>query len=433
MLEERLAALPTAARDDLKVIATTPEEKRSDVQKYVAEKFQDVLKITVADLTKRFDEFSAEIKKSQQAINEQKSKLRPKPQIRALYDMGGEPSAAYLMLRGDAQTPGERVEPGVPSVLRAGLAPYSVVPPKANPESSGRRLALARWLIQPNHPLTARVMVNRIWMHHFGRGLVASAANFGRTGTPPSHPELLDWLATEFVRSGWSMKAMHRLIMNSNAYRQSSRFDSAIHQEDPDNVLLSRMPMRRLEAEALYDSILKVAGSFDSTAFGPPTEIEIKPEGEIVAKGTKAGWRRSVYVLQRRQAPVTILDVFDLPPMSPNCIERRQSTVPTQALQMMNSDLMQQHSRYLAGRLIDEFGNDRAKQIHTLYLRALSRPPTTLETEKAVGEIDALTKHWTTHLAQEKTDAPVKSTAEWRALADFCKAMLSSAEFLYVD
>ena len=233
LLEERLAALPTAARDDLKVIATTPEEKRSDVQKYVAEKFQDVLKITVADLTKRFDEFSAEIKKTQQAINEKKSKLRPKPQIRALYDMGGEPSAAYLMLRGDAQTPGERVEPGVPSVLRVGLAPYTVVPPKANSESSGRRLALARWLIQPNHPLTARVMVNRIWMHHFGRGLVASAANFGRTGTPPSHPELLDWLATEFVRSGWSMKAMHRLIMNSNAYRQSSRFDSAIHQEIP--------------------------------------------------------------------------------------------------------------------------------------------------------------------------------------------------------
>ena len=380
LLEERLAALPTAARDDLKVIATTPEEKRTDVQKYLADKFQDVLKITAADLIKRFDEFSAEIKKTQQAINEQRGKLRPKPQIRALYDMGGEPSAAYLMLRGDAQTPGEPVAPGVPSVLRVGLAPYTVVPPAANPESSGRRLALARWLVQPNHPLTARVMVNRIWMHHFGRGLVASAANFGRTGTPPSHPELLDWLATEFVRSGWSMKTMHRLIMTSSAYRQSSRFDPAIHQADPDNVLLSRMPMRRLEAEALYDSILKVAGSLDSTAFGPPVEIEVKPEGEIVAKGTKAGWRRSVYVLQRRKTPVTILELFDLPPMSPNCIERRQSTVPTQALQMMNGDLLQQHSRYLAGRLIDEFGNDRAKQIRALYLRALSRPPTAKET-----------------------------------------------------
>jgi mono/diheme cytochrome c family protein len=433
LLEERLAALPTSAKDELKAIVATPEDKRSDVQKYLADKFQDTLKITAGDLAKRFTEFSAELKKSQHAIDEQRQKLRPKPLIRALYDMGGEPSAAYLMLRGDAQTPGERVEPGVPSVLRVGLAPYKIVSPTANPESSGRRLALARWLIQPNHPLTARVMANRIWMHHFGRGLVASPANFGRTGSPPSHPELLDWLATEFVRSGWSMKAMHRLIMNSNAYRQSSRFDPAIHAADPDNVLLSRMPMRRLEAEALYDSIVKVSGSYDSTAFGPPVEIEVKPQGEVVAKGTKAGWRRSVYVLQRRKTPVTILEVFDLPPMSPNCIERRQSTVPTQALQMMNSDLLHQHSRYLAGRLIDEFGADREKQIRALYLRALSRPPTPQEIRQATGEIESLAKQWTGHLVEEKSGAPVKFTAEWRALSDFCQAMLSSAAFLYVD
>jgi hypothetical protein len=244
---------------------------------------------------------------------------------------------------------------------------------------------------------------------------------------------LLDWLATEFVSSGWSMKAMHRLMMTSNAYRQSSRLDPAIHTADPDNILLSRMPLRRLEAEELYDSILKVAGRYDPTAFGPPVEIEVKPEGEVVAKGTRDGWRRSVYVLQRRKTPVTILEVFDLPPMSPNCVERRQSTVPTQALQMMNSDLLQEHSRYLGGRLIDEFGSDREKHIRALYLRALSRPPSSQETQRAEGDIDVLTKHWIAHLVKEKSDAPVKTTAEWRALSDFCKAMLSSAEFLYVD
>ena len=128
------------------------------------------------------------------------------------------------------------------------------------------------WLVQPNHPLTARVMVNRIWMHHFSKGLVASPSNFGRTGVPPSHPELLDWLATEFVQRGWSMKAMHRLIMTSTAYRQSSRFDPAVHQADPDNVLLSRMPMRRMDAEALYDSVLTVTGRLDLAQFGPPAE-----------------------------------------------------------------------------------------------------------------------------------------------------------------
>jgi hypothetical protein len=433
LLEERLAPFPVSVKDDLRAIVDTPEEKRTELQKHLAEKFQETLKITPEELVKRFEDFKPEFEKSQKAIAEQKGKLRPKPLIRALFDMGGEPSVAYLLRRGDAQTPGEPVQPGVPSVIRAGLAPYKTSTPNANPDSSGRRLALARWLVQPNHPLTARVMVNRIWMHHFGKGLVASPANFGRNGFPPSHPELLDWLATEFVRSGWSMKAMHRLIMTSAAYRQSSDVGIAVHQADPDNLLLSRMPMRRMEAEVLYDSILKVTGSLDSTLFGPPVEVEIKPEGEIVAKGTKAGWRRSIYVLQRRRTPMTMLEVFDQPPMSPNCIERRQSTVPTQALQMMNSDVVQERSRYMAGRLVDQFGNDREKQIQALYLRALSRPPTGQEVKLATSEIDALTRQWMTHLKNEKNDAPIKSTAEWKALSDFCQIMLSSAEFLYVD
>jgi hypothetical protein len=433
LLDERLAALPSSVKDDLRGVVATPEEKRSDLQKYLAEKFQATLKITPEELGKRFEDFKPEFEKSQKGIAEQKGKLLPTPLIRALFDMGGEPSVAYLMRRGDAQTPGEPVQPGVPSVIRAGLAPYKITTPNANLESSGRRLALARWLVQPNHPLTARVMVNRIWMYHFGRGLVASPSNFGRNGVPPSHPELLDWLATEFVRSGWSMKAIHRLIMTAAAYRQSSHVDSVVQRGDPDNLLLSRMPMRRMDAEVLYDSILKVTGSFDSTLFGPPVEVDIKPEGEVVAKGTKMGWRRSVYVLQRRRTPMTMLDVFDLPPMSPNCIERRQSTVPTQALQMMNSDVVQERSRYFAGRLVDEFGNDREKQMQALYLRALSRPPTEQEIRLATNEIDALTKRWRVHLENEKNDAPVQSTAEWKALSGFCQAMLSSAEFLYID
>src|SRR5262249_45207651 len=151
-----------------------------------------------------------------------------------------------LLRRGDAQMIGEPVEPGVPSVLKVGLSEYKVTP--AGPDSTGRRLALARWLTQPNHPLTARVAVNRIWMHHFGRGIVASASNFGHLATPPSHPELLDWLATEFVARGWSVKSMHRLIMTSAAYRQSSQVDAS-SSADPENILLGRMTMRRMDAE----------------------------------------------------------------------------------------------------------------------------------------------------------------------------------------
>jgi hypothetical protein len=276
-------------------------------------------------------------------------------------------------------------------------------------------------------------MVNRVWMHHFGRGLVASPANFGRTGVAPSHPELLDWLATEFVRGGWSLKAVHRLILTSTAYRQSSRIEPTLQQADPENVFLSRMPLRRMDAEVLHDSILKVVGRLDPTPFGPPVEVEIKPEGEVVAKGSISGWRRSIYVLERRRTPLTLLEAFDLPPMSPNCIERRQSTVPTQALQMMNSDVILQHSRYLAGRLIDEFGDNWERLVDHLYLRALSRHANSEEIKQALEGITEVEKQWKIHLENEKYEAPKLSTARWRALADFCHALLSSGEFLYID
>jgi cytochrome c553 len=433
LLQERLEALPQSVRDDLRKTAETSEEKRTNVQKYLAEKFESTLKITTEDLIKKYPEFKPEGERLRKAIDETKARLRPKPQIRALFDMGGEPSAVYLLRRGDVRTPGERVQPGVPSVLRAGLKPYKPEPPRPGSDSSGRRLALARWLVQPNHPLTSRVMVNRIWMHHFGRGIVASPANFGHTGSPPSHPELLDWLATEFVRQRWSVKAMHRLIMTSSAYRQTSRIDAKAHEADPDNVLISRMPMRRLDAEALYDSVLAVTGRLDPAQFGAPAEIDMKPDGEVTAKPAKAGYRRSIYVLQRRVYPMTQLDVFDLPQLGPNCIERRQSTVPTQALQMMNGDTLRELSRYMAGRLIDEFGEDERKQIGQAYLRAYSRQPSQAEMETALQGIGELKTQWMSHLEQEKPETPKMYTARWRALADLCRTLLSSAEFLYVD
>jgi len=277
-------------------------------------------------------------------------------------------------------------------------------------------------------------MVNRIWMHHFGRGLVTSPANFGRIGAPPSHPELLDWLATEFVRNGWSVKAMHRLIMTSTAYRQSSHLDPDRQSRDPENMLLSRMPARRMDAEQLYDSILKVTGQLDDTAFGPPVPVEVKPAGEVVGAGSrKQGWRRSVYLLQRRSTPLTMLEVFDLPPMSPNCIQRSYSTVPTQELELTNSEVMRERARYWAGRLIDEFGARQEKQIEEIYVRAFARRPTAEETRLAIRDLAELSRQWYTHLGDEKFDAPRAASAEWAALADFCQAILGSPEFSYID
>jgi mono/diheme cytochrome c family protein len=433
LLEERLAVLPEVVRDDLKAAAAVPADKRTQTQKYLIEKFEDTLKIADEDLEKKFPQFKTQAAEFNKQIEENKKKLREKPQIRALYEMGGEPSGTYLLRRGEAQQIGEAVQPGVPSVLKvAGLAPYQVTQPW--PEASGRRLALARWLVQPNHPLTARVMVNRIWMHHFGKGIVASPSNFGHTGVPPSHPELLDWLATEFVRTGWSIKAMHRLMVTSTAYRQESRVSPEAQSADADNTLLSRMPLRRMDAEQLHDSILLVAGELNPAQFGPSVPVDVLPAGEIVAKGSpKEGWRRAIYILERRTTPPTMLEVFDLPRMSPNCIVRSYSTVSTQALQMMNSEVIRERARYFAGRLLDEFGDNQEAQIEQICLRSFGRRPTPQETALAVRDLRDLAGKWSAHLESQKNEGPRAATSRWYALADLCHAVLSSAEFTYIE
>ncbi len=433
VLDERLANLPESVRQDLIRLEQTPIEQQTEIQRYLARKFSDVLRIDDIKLEKRSAEFKAFRETTHKALDEAKNKLKPEPRIRALYDMGGEPSAVYLLGRGEAQSLLERVAPNVPSVLGVGLAPFQPERPWNHDGASGNRLALARWLTQPDHPLTARVMVNRIWLHHFGRGLVETPANFGRTGAPPSHPELLDWLATEFVRTGWSIKAMHRLMMTSTAYRQNSQVSDRALAMDLDNTLLSRMRLRRMSAEALYDSILRATGRLDPTPFGPPDQVTTKDSGEIVVNGTKKGWRRAVYVLKRRKTPATLLDVFDLPQLTPNCTERSQSTVATQALQMMNGATVRGHARYLAARLMDAFPNDRENQIEQLYLRTLTRSPIRQEVESAQQTLDDLEGQWRGHLEDDSHDAPRDFTARWSALGSLAHALLSSAEFLYVD
>ena len=445
-LKETLAALPGDVRDDLKAVAATPKEKRTGLQRYLARKFKDAVEPSYAALGDRFPEFkkyAAEPQKSIEHIKnvkygsetnfKDKTKFLLKPGIRALYEMGGEPSPAYLLKRGQAQSVGERVYPSVPAVLnRTELTPYRPVKVPGR-DTSGNRLGLARWLTQPNHPLTSRVKVNRIWSHHFGRALVTSPGNFGRTGSKPSHPQLLDWLATEFVDRGWSQKAMHRLIMTSTAYRQSSRVGRRAREGDPDNVLLSRMPLRRLDAEALHDSVLRVTDRLDPTPFGIPVAVEEKPSGEVIPEATERGWRRAIYLLKRRRMPVSALEAFDYPVMMPNCDERRHSTVVVQALQLMNSELMRNHARYLAGRLMDQAPGDPEKQIENLYLRVLTRYPRADEKQRVLASLDTLGEEWKVHLEKRNEAGPRGPTADWSALSSVALTLLNSAEFLYID
>ena len=433
MLDERLEALPASVRSDLQELVGTEEADRTEIQQYLAKEFRDTLEINSVELAKHYPDLKAVADPIQKAIQEAKRGMKPDPHIRVLTDTGGEPSPSYLLKRGDPLNPGEIVDPGVPSVIRVGLQPYEVKEPWPGADSSGRRLALARWLTQPNHPLTARVLVNQVWMRHFGRGLVNTPSNFGRSGSPPSHPELLDWLATEFVESGWSIKHMHRLLMTSAAYRQTSKVDEGVIASDPENILLTRMPLRRMDAEEIYDSILRVSGRLDPEPFGPPSELEVKDNKEVVAKPTDAGYRRSLYVTQRTQTPLTLLEAFDLPRMTPNCLERSTSTVSTQALQMLNGSDVWEHSRYMAGRIIDDVGIDSGEQVDAIFLRALSRKPSADEKQDSLEALDEFARMWPARLEKDQESAPTGWTSRWLALASLCHTVLNSAEFSFVD
>jgi hypothetical protein len=348
------------------------------------------------------------------------------PGIQALWDRG-EPSPTYIYRRGDYLSPGKLVGPGVPSVLTDGKTPFEVRPPWPGAKQTGRRLAFARWLIQPDHPLTARVMVNRLWKHHFGTGLVNTLANFGRAGARPTHPELLDWLAREFVREGWSIKQMHRLMMTSATYRQASAVTPQSERLDPSGAYYSRMPMVRLDAEALYDSLLLAADKLDERRGGPGDRVEVRGDGLVTPAAASGGWRRLIYVEQRRKQIPSHLETFDFPQMNPNCIERRDSTVAPQALHLMNNGMVQQLAEHFADRVRRESGSDPRKQIERAYWIALSRPPSEEEREVSLAAVAQLTERWS------KTAGIAGDESVRRALATFCQTLVNSGGFLYVD
>ena len=417
LLDEKVPGVDIGAQADLRGILGEGLDHRAEeagVQEELAE--NDPAYLRAVELLESFVE--------------ERLSLKTKPLVRALFDMGGDPTPVHVLYRGEHRNPGPPVGPGVPSVLSTGIRPYRLQPLEW---SSGRRLALAEWLVQPSHPLTARVMVNRVWQHYFGNGIVPTAGNFGRTGAAPTHPELLDWLAVEFVKRGWSLKALHRLILTSTAYRQSSQADESVRALDVENALLSRFPMRRLDADAIRDSVLKVAQRLDPEPFGPPDEIDVQPDGEVVARDRTAGQRRSIYIQQRRSKPVTMLEAFDAPQLKPNCLKRSNSTVASQALQMMNSEVLRANSRYMAGRVIDAVGDDPGDQVARVYMASLARMPSDEERADGVFTLEEMTKAWERRLEEQVPMEPKRTRARWLALATLCHAVLNSAEFLYID
>jgi hypothetical protein len=254
-------------------------------------------------------------------------------------------------------------------------------------------------------------------------GIVATCENLGVSGAAPSHPQLLEYLATEFVRGGWSVKHLHRLVLNSAAYRQASSFDEAAIKIDPDNRLLWRWTVRRLDAEAIRDAMLATAGQLDGSLGGPYIPTSRDGAGEVVVNGSKGANRRSLYLQQRRTQTLSLLGVFDSPSLVVNCVQRPVSTIPLQSLSLLNSPFLREQAEHFAGRLAREAGDDcTAKRLERSFLLAYGRVPT--EAERAAAEEFLHTQR------QAYGDDDKRDELAW---TDYCQMLLASSGFLYVE
>ena len=357
-----------------------------------------------------------------------------------MIDISDNPPLTHVLGVGLYTNPGEEVEPGFLSILDSG--PAKIEKPADMP-TTGRRTALAKWLTDPENPLTGRVMVNRIWHHHFGEGIVATPGDFGVMGERPTHPELLDWLTAEFVESGWSMKHMHRLIMNSNTYQQSSDLREEAKNADPFNRLLWRFPPQRMEAEVVRDSALAVAGLLTPAVGGPSVFPPLPPEMPKPVGGWELNeeqpdqHRRSVYVFVRRNHRYPILDAFDFPDSHESCARRNQTTTAPQALTLLNSGLTAKWAQAFAGRVLDAAGDDASRQVEAAYHLAYSRDPDPWEKDTALTFFDRQRTIILEQLAQGKKPALPESLPagveheQAAALIDYCLMLLNSNEFVY--
>ncbi len=369
-----------------------------------------------------------------EALHRQREKLereRPKSLEQALaVKEEGQPRDTFILLRGNPQSHGDKVEPAFPSVLLAADAKPPELPArKAGSESSGRRRLLADWIASPGNPMTARVMVNRVWQYHFGRGLVRSSSNFGYMGSPPTHPELLDWLASEFVKSGWKLKPLHRLIVTSNAFKMTSQTASEVVAKDPENDWLSHFDLRRLTAEEVRDSILAVSGNLNFGKTEGPSVYPVIPR-EVLAGQSVPGrnWEkstpeeaasRSVFVHIKRSLAVPLLSAFDAADPDSPCPVRFATTQPSQALALINSTFANEQAETFARSLRREAGADVAACVRAGLTRVLQRVPTEREIARAVKFMDD-------NIRQEKV-----STDE--ALRRFCLLAINMNEFVYLD
>jgi Protein of unknown function (DUF1553)/Protein of unknown function (DUF1549) len=400
----------------------TPPERRTPletqlaymVEKQVLVPRDEVLKVMSSEVRTRWETLNKEMKKFENL------KPSPYPAAMGMTEIGATAPPTYLLKRGEWKARGVEVPPGFPSAIDDREAP---LPDQLlDAKTTGRRSVLATWLTSPDNPLTARVAINRLWQHHFGRGIVGTPSDFGVQGDPPTHPELLDWLAVEFMENGWSPKAMHRLVVTSAAYRQASVDSQEGSRVDPQNLLLWRARRKRLEGESLRDAMLAVSARLDDRMSGPsihpplPAETPGAKTWPVDADPT-ARDRRSVYVYVKRNLRYPLFDLFDVPDSNETCARRHVTTNAPQALALLNSQMTRDMARSLARRVLQEAGRNANTAVERAMFLALGRAPDGQERQTLAEFVKR---------ASTATDLD-------KAVEDVCHALLNLNEFLYVD
>ncbi len=441
-LRERKKGMLT---DSERTIMAIPEGQRTEAQKKLAQGAQKALNVTWEEVAAAFKD-NAEGHARREALKLAIHTIlvqKPEPPAKAMALVDTSPKApdTFVHRRGDVKSRGPRVVPRPPGILLA-AQPADAFSVSIEPleQSTRRRLELARWMTRPDNPLTPRVIVNRLWASHFGRGIVATPSDFGVRGESPSHPELLDWLASELIAGGWKLKPMHRLMVTSAAYRQSSRVAPESFkkeaEDDPENSFLWRMNRRRLDAEGVRDALLVASGELNPARGGPgvkpPIEKEIEDliftEAEVVDLWPETPdpgqWlRRSLYLFRKRNVRYALFDAFDAPDTQTSCPSRGVSTHALQPLVTLNSQFVLDRARALSRRILAGDGTDNADRVDRAYNFVLNRAPTFRE---CVDALDFLAKQTRFHESAKKT-APADE-----AWIDFSLAMLNRNEFFYI-
>ncbi|MCA9196478.1 MAG: PSD1 domain-containing protein [Planctomycetales bacterium] len=442
--ERKLADVPQDVREATRAAVKTAPNQRSAEQNELLDTYPMVKPIpTIIGLLVEYD--SAQYRHFEKEFQKVADIRATKPlphMIMATTETSHVP-VSKIFFRGNPEDAQQTVSPAEITVL-ARLAPDLSIPENnATLPTTGRRLAYAQYLTSGHHPLTARVFVNRIWMHYFGQGLVTTPGDFGLNGQRPSHPELLDWLADSFVQSGWNHKQLHRMILLSAAYQQTSVRSAAQDAIDPDNQLLGRMTLKRMDAETLRDALYHVSGQLNLTLGGPSVPVTEDSEGKAVIgkrqikDGLKAGvasdaeseYRRSLYIQVQRKLPLDMLATFDQPVMNPNCHCRPESTVATQALWFLNDALAQERALALTGELWNELPDKAAEisyppLVRRLYVRLFACEPSAEELAKCVEFLETL---------QPQLVAVEANDRRRQAFCVLTQTLFASNRFLYIE